>query len=164
MAIHLRFLAWLENQPPIEHFHLFFPIDRFNEVNTFYIKDSLDQFGKTLYTSQVSKTNPEMETLKLPFDAAFFLDEWGIPIPQESIIVSPTKIELVFVPLLAYDQRGNRIGFGKGHYDSFLSKLNPDIIKMGLSFFGPEDAIQPDPHDVALDFCITPEAIFTFPK
>ncbi|WP_332913609.1 hypothetical protein [Algoriphagus boritolerans] len=71
-AINFQFLNWLKDQDPIQHFHLFFPIDRFNEVNTFYIKDSLDQKGKTLYTSQVNKLNTEMETLKLPVDAAFF--------------------------------------------------------------------------------------------
>lgn len=161
-AINFQFLKWLEGKGPIQHFHLFFPIDRFNEVNTFYIKDSLDQGGKTLYTSQVNKANTELETLKLPIEASFFLDEWGIPIPQESIQVSPSKIELVFVPLLAYDKAGHRVGFGKGFYDSFLSKLKPEVIKVGLSFYEPEDFIDPEPHDIALNYCITPEKVFTF--
>lgn len=163
-AINFQFLNWLVEQHPIQHFHLFFPIDRFNEVNTFYIKDSLDQEGKTLYTSQVNKANTELETLKLPVDASFFLDEWGIPVPQESIMVSPSKIEVVFVPLLAYDKNGNRVGFGKGFYDSFLVKLKPEVIKIGLSFYEPEESIQPDPHDVRLNYCITPEKVFTFSK
>lgn len=163
-AIHSQFFNWLEKQNPIQHFHLFFPIDRFNEVNTFYIKDSLDQAGKTLYTSQVNKANTALETLKLPVDAAFFRDEWGIPVPQESILVSPGKIELVFVPLLAYDKKGNRVGFGKGFYDSFLAKLSPEVVKIGLSFYEPEESIQPDAHDIGLDYCITPEKVFTFSK
>lgn len=161
-AIQGQFLNWLSKQDPIHHFHLFFPIDRFNEVNTFYIKDSLDREGKTLYTSQVNKSKTGLETLKLPVDAAFFLDEWGIPVPQESIMVSPNKIELVFVPLLAYDKKGNRVGFGKGFYDLFLSTLKSDVIKIGLSFFEPEESIQPDAHDIGLDYCITPENVFTF--
>lgn len=161
-AINTRFLEWLSAKEPLQHFHLFFPIDRFNEVNTFYIKESLDQKGKTLYTSQVNKTNTELETLKLPADAAFFLDEWGIPVPQESILVSPGKVELVFVPLLAYDQAGHRVGFGKGYYDGFLGKLAPGVIKIGLSFYDPEASITPEPHDIALDYCITPEKVFTF--
>lgn len=161
-AIHDQFLIWLRDKSHLQHFHLFFPIDRFNEVNTFYIKDYLDQMGKTLYTSQVNRGDTELETLKLPKDAAFFLDEWGIPVPQESIMVSPNKIEVVFVPLLAYDQSGNRVGFGKGFYDSYLSKLKPEVIKIGLSFYPPEERIQPEPHDVRLDYCITPEKVFTF--
>ena len=161
-AINVQFLEWLEDRNHLQHFHLFFPIDRFNEVNTFHIKDSLENLNKTLYTSQTNRAATELETLKLPKDAAFFLDEWGIPVPQESIMVSPNKIEVVFVPLLAYDLTGNRVGFGKGFYDSFLSKLKPEVIKIGLSMFGPEESFQPDPHDVRLDFCITPENVFAF--
>lgn len=161
-AINQQFLAWLPKLGDVQHFHLFFPIDRFNEVNTFYIKDSLDQQNKILYTSQVNKANTALETLKLPKEVAFFLDEWGIPIPQESILVSPNKIEVVFVPLLAYDKFGNRVGFGKGFYDSFLGGLKPEMIKIGLSFYGPEEQIQPEPHDIKLNYCVTPEKVFTF--
>jgi 5-formyltetrahydrofolate cyclo-ligase len=161
-AINAQLLDWLADRSHLQHFHLFFPIDRFNEVNTFYIKESLDQLGKTLYTSQVNRGETELETLKLPKLVAFFLDEWGIPVPQESIMVSPNKIEVVFVPLLAYDLSGNRVGFGKGFYDSFLSKLKQDVIKIGLSFYEPEEGIQPDIHDVPLDYCITPEKVYSF--
>ena len=77
-------------------------------------------------------------------------------------MVSPSKIEVVFVPLLAYDKSGNRVGFGKGFYDSYLSKLKPEVIKIGLSFYPPEETIQPQTHDVPLDYCITPEKVFTF--
>lgn len=161
-GIHAQFLNWLQDKDTFQHFHLFFPIDRFNEVNTFYIKESLEQMGKTLYTSQVNRGDTELETLKLPKEVAFFLDEWGIPVPQESILVSPNKIEVVFVPLLAYDLSGNRVGFGKGFYDSYLAKLNPKVLKVGLSFYGPEERIEPETHDVRLDYCITPERVFTF--
>ncbi|WP_026951896.1 5-formyltetrahydrofolate cyclo-ligase [Algoriphagus mannitolivorans] len=158
----LQFLNWLEGHPELQHFHLFFPIDRFNEVNTFFIKEHLDSMGKTLYTSQTNKQSTALETLLLPKEAEFFRDEWGIPVPQESIKVSPSKIQLVLVPLLAFDLQGNRVGFGKGYYDSFLAALDEKVIKMGLSIFHPEERIDPEPHDVRLDYCITPEKIFTF--
>lgn len=162
--IRQRFIEWLSDHPEIQHLHLFFPMDRFNEVNTFYIKESLDAMDKVLYTSQTNKEETALETLKLPKEAEFFMDEWGIPVPQESIKVSPTKIQLVFVPLLAYDLRGNRVGFGKGYYDSFLGKLDPEVIKIGLSFFDPEDKIEAEAHDVPLDYCITPEKVISFSK
>ena len=154
--------GWLNQNPDLDHFHMFFPIDRFNEVNTFYIKEVLERSDKTIYTSQVLKEELGMETLKLPKDAAFFLDEWGIPVPQESIMVSPNKIQVVFVPLLAYDLKGNRVGFGKGYYDSFLAKLSPEVLKVGLSFFEPESNIIPEEHDVPLTMCITPEKVLIF--
>lgn len=163
-AITAQFQIWMEGKDQLKHFHLFFPIDRFNEVNTFYIKDFLEKREKVLYTSQVNQLKTDLETLKLPKEVEFFRDEWGIPIPQESILVSPGKIEVVLVPLLAYDKFGNRVGFGKGLYDSFMGKLSPDVVKIGLSFYEPEEKIQPESHDVRLDYCFTPEKIFTFSK
>lgn len=155
---------WLEGQDNLMQFHLFFPIAKFNEVNTFYLQQLLEQQGKILFTSQVNREENRLETLQLPLDAAFFLDEWGIPVPQESLRVPTTKIQVVFVPLLAYDSSGHRLGFGKGFYDKFLSSLEQSVIKVGLSFFSPEVAIPMEPHDVPLDYCITPDRIWTFSR
>jgi 5-formyltetrahydrofolate cyclo-ligase len=43
------------------------------------------------------------------------------------------KIEVVFVPLLAYDKQGQRVGYGKGFYDKFLAECSPATVKIGLS-------------------------------
>jgi 5-formyltetrahydrofolate cyclo-ligase len=153
---------WLDGQESLMQFHLFFPIAKFNEVNTFYLQQLLEQRGKTLYTSQVNREEDRLDTLLLPSEAAFFLDEWGIPVPQESLRVPTTKIQVVFVPLLAYDSSGHRLGFGKGFYDKFLSSLEQSVIKVGLSFFPAEKAIPTEPHDVPLDYCITPDRIRAF--
>jgi len=153
---------WLDGKADLEHFHLFFPIAKFNEVNTFYIKDLLEGQGKVLYTSQVNREGSQLDTLKLPLEAAFFLDEWGIPVPQESLRVSPTKVQVVLVPLLAYDEKGNRLGFGKGHYDTFLGSLSQSVIKIGLSFFSPEAVLPVESHDIPLNYCITPEQVWVF--
>jgi 5-formyltetrahydrofolate cyclo-ligase len=153
---------WLDGKADLEHFHLFFPIAKFNEVNTFYIKDLLEEQGKVLYTSQVNREGSQLDTLKLPLDAAFFLDEWGIPVPQEYLRVSPTKLQVVLVPLLAYDEKGNRLGFGKGHYDTFLGSLSQSVIKIGLSFFPPEAVLPVESHDIPLNYCITPEQVWVF--
>ena len=48
---------------------------------------------------------------------------------------------MVFVPLLAFDKAGNRVGYGKGFYDLFLSECRQDVIKVGLSFFEAEEEI-----------------------
>jgi 5-formyltetrahydrofolate cyclo-ligase len=155
---------WLEGQESLMQFHLFFPIAKFNEVNTFYLQQLLEQRGKTLYTSQVNREEDRLDTLLLPAEAAFFLDEWGIPVPQESLRVPTTKIQVVFVPLLAYDSSGHRLGFGKGFYDRFLSSLDQSVIKVGLSFFPAEEAIPTEPHDVPLDYRITPDRIRAFAR
>ena len=154
--------TWLKGQEGLTHFHLFFPISKFKEVNTFYIQQLLEQQDKTLFTSQVNREENRLDTLQLPPEASFFLDEWGIPVPQESVRVTATKIQVVFVPLLAYDKSGHRLGFGKGFYDRFLASLEQPVLKVGLSFFTPEEAIPVEPHDIPLDYCITPEQILKF--
>ena len=156
--------SWLKGQESLNHFHLFFPIAKFNEVHTLYIQELLQGQGKTLYTAQVNREENRLGTLQLPSETTFFLDEWGIPVPQESVRVASTQIQVVFVPLLAYDKFGHRLGYGKGFYDEFLSGLVQPVIKVGLSFFSPEEGLPSESHDVPLDYCITPDRIWEFTR
>ncbi|ESU19367.1 5-formyltetrahydrofolate cyclo-ligase [Flavobacterium cauense R2A-7] len=90
-------------------------------------------------------------------------NDYGIPEPVDGIEVPASKIDVIFVPLLAYDKSGHRVGYGKGFYDAFLSQCKTDVIKVGLSYFDPEDAITDVlDTDVQLDFCVTPYGIFEF--
>jgi 5-formyltetrahydrofolate cyclo-ligase len=86
----------------------------------------------------------------------------GIPEPVSGLEVPVSKIEAVFVPLLAYDKLGHRVGYGKGFYDTFLQQCNPNTVKIGLSFFGPEEKIEDiSAADVALDYVVTPEGVMS---
>ena len=70
---------------------------------------------------------------------------------------------MVFVPLLKKKKKGHRVGYGKGFYDKFLSECKPDAIKIGLSFFEPEELITDVfESDVKLDYCVTPNSIHAF--
>ena len=88
--------------------------------------------------------------------------EYGIPEPVSGIEISPEMIEVVFVPLLVYDKRGHRIGYGKGFYDRFLKRCNSEAVFVGLSFFDPEPEIFFEDLDVPLNFCVVPKEIFDF--
>jgi 5-formyltetrahydrofolate cyclo-ligase len=78
--------------------------------------------------------------------------------------VSTEQIQAVFVPLLAVDLKGQRIGYGKGYYDQFLATINPKVIKIGLSIFEPIAQIPSESFDIPLDYCITPKNMFNFSK
>jgi 5-formyltetrahydrofolate cyclo-ligase len=55
------------------------------------------------------------------------------------------------------------VGYGKGFYDRFLSECNPETIKIGLSFFDAEELIEGVfENDVKLDYCVTPNTVFSF--
>ena len=80
--------------------------------------------------------------------------------PQSTPIYSG-DIDMVLIPMLAFDLRGYRVGYGKGFYDRFLQGITTR--KIGLNFFGAQDQIDDiDEYDVPLDQCITPQKIYTF--
>ncbi|HSV12396.1 MAG TPA: 5-formyltetrahydrofolate cyclo-ligase [Hanamia sp.] len=88
---------------------------------------------------------------------------YGIDEPKEGNLISENEIDLVLIPLLAFDKKGFRVGFGKGYYDKFLARCKPNVIKTGLSFFDPVDEIKDiSGFDIPLNFCITPKEIFSF--
>ena len=69
--------------------------------------------------------------------------------------VNPT---LVITPLLGFDRNGNRLGYGKGHYDCALTRLREQgrVFVCGLAYFGQEvEEIPAEPHDVPLDWVMT---------
>lgn len=88
---------------------------------------------------------------------------YGIDEPKEGNLISEEDIDLVLIPLLAFDKKGNRVGFGKGYYDKFLVHCKSTVLKVGLSFFDPVDEIEDVIGiDIPMDFCVTPKAIHFF--
>ena len=79
------------------------------------------------------------------------------------IEIIPKCCFVVFIPLLAFDQKGNRVGYGKGFYDKFLEQCKPKTVKIGLSFFSTEEEISDIyKNDISLDYCVTPQTIYKF--
>ncbi|MEM1250001.1 MAG: 5-formyltetrahydrofolate cyclo-ligase, partial [Acidobacteriota bacterium] len=74
--------------------------------------------------------------------------------------VAPEDIDLIFVPGLAFDERGGRLGYGKGHYDRLLSRLSAEVPRVGLCFEEQIVAAVPvEEHDVAMTHLGTPERV-----
>jgi len=146
-------------------YHLFLPIEKHKEINTEFLLQILQGKDKNII---ISKSNFEDNTLThfLLLDTTILkTNTLGIPEPIDGIQIPEDKIEVVFVPLLAFDERGNRVGYGKGFYDKFLSKCSPGTLKIGLSFFDAEKIIE-DVHktDIQLDLCVTPLKTIHFNK
>ena len=99
----------------------FYPIEEKKEINTFTIVDYL-HFKNPALQIAYPKTDVGTQTMKAiacTADAAFEINEYGIPEPVEDEALSPGEIDLVLIPLLAFDKEGNRVGYGKGFYDGF---------------------------------------------
>ncbi|MFC3415999.1 5-formyltetrahydrofolate cyclo-ligase [Algoriphagus hitonicola] len=161
-SIQKKVFDFLQERPQLQGIHLFLPIARQHEIDTLPILQSLWEKERMVFTSKVKRGSLEMDVLTIPRGVKMIPDHWGIPIPETFDVVGLEAIDLVFVPLLAYDSEGGRIGFGKGYYDVFLAKLRPNVLKVGLSFFPPEERLPKESHDISLDYCICPEKVFTF--
>ena len=145
------------------YFHLFLPIEEQKEVNTEFILHLLSGKDKEICISKSDFESRKMSHYLLTDNTKIKKNEYNIPEPINGIEVPTNKFEVVFVPLLAFDKTGNRVGYGKGFYDKFLSECNSDVIKIGLSFFEPEELISDVfEGDVKLDYCVTPKNIFEF--
>jgi 5-formyltetrahydrofolate cyclo-ligase len=90
-------------------------------------------------------------------------NDYGIPEPVKGKTIQNNKIDMVIAPLLAFDKKGYRVGYGKGFYDRLMAQCKPDAKFIGLSFFEPVDAIGDiSEYDIPLHQCITHAKIWNF--
>ncbi|MDC7997049.1 5-formyltetrahydrofolate cyclo-ligase [Gilvibacter sediminis] len=145
-----------------QYYHLFLPIARQLEVNTEYLLHILQGKDKSVVVSKSNFEDSSLTHYLLEDHTVIKPNAWGIPEPLDGIEIPAQRLQVVFIPLLAYDLKGNRLGYGKGFYDRFLADCDPKVIKIGLSFFPPEQDIPNDPTDVPLNYCISPEKVYKF--
>jgi 5-formyltetrahydrofolate cyclo-ligase len=151
----------LENTHTI---HIYLPIQTKKEINTWLL---IERFRKEysrikLIISRSNPSNGTMDNFYFTEETILNVNKWGIPEPLSGDRCASEKVDLVFVPLLAFDKKGNRVGYGKGYYDRFLSECKKDVIKVGLSLEEPVKKIDAELFDVALTHCITPLKVYTF--
>lgn len=144
------------------YYHLFISITENKEIDTSYILTLLQGKDKNVIIPKTISNN-KLENYLLTDTTVFKKNTWNIPEPVDGILIPEKQLDVVFVPLLAYDLKGNRVGYGKGFYDNFLEKCKPAVLKIGLSFFEPEEEIADiSSHDISLDYCVTPEKVYEF--
>ncbi len=145
------------------YFHIFLPIEEQKEVNTEFLLHLLSGKDKEIVVSKSDFASRKMTHFLLTDNTKIKKNEYNIPEPVDGIEVPSAKIQVVFVPLLAFDLNGNRVGYGKGFYDQFLAECHPDTLKIGLSFFEAEKLIADVVKtDIRLDLCITPKNCYRF--
>ena len=145
-------------------FHLFLTLEDQNEVDTALIINLLQGRDKEVVVSKIADAE-QLQHFSLTDQIRFQKNALAIPEPVSGIEIEASKIDVVFVPLLAFDNKGHRVGYGKGYYDRFLATCRPDCIKVGLSFFEKEqNSFIIEPTDIPLDYCVTPEKLYHFSK
>lgn len=151
---------------PIWHYtyyHIFMSILIQKEVDTSPLLHVLQGKDKQILLPKSDFVSGQMSSYLLSEKTRMLPNAYGIPEPQNGLTIAPELIDVVFIPLLAFDLRGHRVGYGKGFYDRFLERCRPDVLKIGLSFFSAEERIEDDgSHDITLDICVTPDKLYVF--
>lgn len=143
-------------------YHLYLPMLRHKEVDTHPLLTLLQGKDKQVVVPKVASATTLIHFL-LKEDTHFAVNSWGIAEPLAGEMIDPSQLDVVFVPLLAYDMEGNRLGYGKGFYDRFLAECRPDCWRIGISSFAPEKTrLKALATDVPLHACLTPEKIYSF--
>ena len=121
----------------------------------------LREFEKRNYLVSLPKinTNSRMEFFKWSAKDPLMVNKYGIPEPISKKIVYP---DLLLVPIVAFDKKFNRIGYGGGYYDRYIEKIkkNKKVISIGLAYsFQKVQKILANKYDVKLDYVVTEKKI-----
>ena len=166
---------WFFRSIPVHAYatiHTFLPIKRNNEIDTWLIINTLKKDFATDIVIPKSHEDGTMTNYLLTEKTVLEESNWKIIEPSETQNSEPhggpfrtqnSKIDLVLIPLLCFDKKGYRVGYGKGYYDRFLAECRPDVMKIGLSIFEPVDIIEDlNEFDIKMNYCITPNKIWSF--
>jgi len=149
----------------IQTLFTYWPMLHMNEPNTIPFTNYLRHMipGLQIAYPKMNKEEGFMQAIFINEETIYHTNAFGINEPDGNTAIHPLAIDLVFIPLLTFDKKGNRVGYGKGFYDKYLMHCADDIIKIGFSYFEAIDQIDDaGEFDVPLTYCITPDCIYEF--
>jgi len=134
------------------------------EVRTQEIIEKCLKDGKRVFLPRCNRENLSLDIGEIK-DPTSDLEKNAFGIMEPKVMccneTDPQQIDIVLVPGIAFDYQCNRIGFGAGYYDRFLSQLPDRVLKVGLAY---EEqvmkSIPVEPHDIPLNMVITDKALY----
>ena len=132
-----------------------------NEVDTHTLIDRALESGKRVAVPVV-EPNRTLIHLEIRSMAELKPSGFGLlePSGKDGAVVPPGAFDIVLVPGLAFDRAGNRVGFGAGYYDRFLSLAH--AFKIGLAYdFQLFDRLPHGPRDIPMDLVITESEVYS---
>jgi 5-formyltetrahydrofolate cyclo-ligase len=143
--------------PAFTRIHLFVPIERMKEINTWPMLEWIwkEHPGLEVYVPRV--VGRIVEHVRVTPSTQWILSALGIPEPRDGpVLGGHENLDVILVPLLACDGRGHRVGYGGGYYDRFLSE-HDEAFRIGLVYADCliAEGIQAEGHDVPLHQIIT---------
>ncbi len=153
----LQYCTFNENQKV----HCFLPILSKKEVDTQkFIQELLKRKVRVFVPKIVDE---KLISVEINSKTDFIKNHWGIPEPESDQDSGEEDFDFVITPLLYCDCKGNRVGYGKGYYDSLFEKINSNAQRIGVNFFNPDEIVDDIwEGDIALDYLVTPTAVLSF--
>lgn len=134
-----------------------------NEVDTFLIVEWLRQNHKRVVVPYTESNEIKLTPVYInDIDEDLTMSSFGYPEPiiERVKIAQLDEIDFVIVPGLAFDDSKNRIGYGKGYYDQYLSKFKPEVRFAGLAYdFQILRSIPTEHHDIRMDMIISEKRV-----
>ncbi len=131
-----------------------------NEASSDSLNVYLMRAGKHLCVPRWSDTSQAYAWAPLHYDTPLRKGPYGVLEPMASERFPRGEIQVAFIPGLAFDTHGGRLGFGAGFYDRLIAGLKPNVLKVGICFdFQVSSELLPqEPHDQRMDLIITDSA------
>ena len=128
------------------------------EADTFQLMRMFKQKGYKLSLPVIS-SKYDMNFYTWNLNDPLYVNKYGIPEPKSKIKVIPS---ILLIPMVAYDKRLNRLGYGGGYYDRFLEKYEKkNILKIGLAFTCQEVKKLPTNNfDKKMDYILTEKKLY----
>lgn len=142
--------------------HVMVYLDFRGEVQTEAIINYCLAQGKKVYIPICIPETHEISISRITSLEDLESGHFGIREPklQHIRLADSSLIDLVLVPGVAFDKKGNRIGFGAGYYDRFLKRLKEGAISAALAYsFQIVDHIPSDEYDIPVDYIVTEKSI-----
>lgn len=147
--------------------HIYLSCDQRKEINTRPLMDYLwqTQTDTTIVTNRIDPERDQMDCYVINANTQLEKNRFNILEPVVTSIekIDPQKIDLMILPLLASDERGVRLGYGRGYYDQLLARCTKSMRRVGINYFSPLTIHIPhEPHDEPLHRLVTVENIYQF--
>ncbi len=157
------FHEWISDQHSVFVVALYNPVN--SEINPLSLLEYLDIKNKAICLPMViNKKQPLIFKPWRPGEE-MVIGHYGIPTPDNDHTLIP---DLIICPLLAYDSKGMRLGYGGGFYDRTIKHLrrNKQVKYIGLAFSGQKSYhdLPSEVHDVPLDAVLTEKGMDYFQK
>lgn len=132
------------------------------EVNTKALIGHLISRGKTVVVPIIEKDTKTLRLSYLKDPDVLQVSTFHVPEPVGCELPAlASDIKAVIIPMLAFDKKGNRLGYGAGYYDRFLS-LHPHLMRIGIAFSCQEvEEIPADATDAIMDIIVTDTGIIS---